>query len=381
MICTKCRREIPDDARICCYCEKKYVIDRSKRQKRANGEGTVFRTKTGWVAQITIGSRPLPDLSEVDPKNPDLLKKPQQIRRSKYGLPSRKDALEYLPILKAQSGEIRPDAPHLSHYWTMYKSGEFAALSASKQTAYRGAWEKLKRLHEYRVDAITISDLRRTVAEKCATYYPARDCRTVLTALFKLAAAEGYANKDLPSFIVLPSLEEKERVPFSETEQKALWQLYESGDIRAAIPLFMIYTGAMPGETMRIRVDQIDITNRRITGAGMKTKVRKATPIVLADNIIPVVEDLIAHAQPSGYLWKLDEKVWYEDYYAALEAAKCRRLTPYSCRHTTATALAITKGVAPQTVMRVMRWSTSRMLDRYAHPDQADSVAAVNQIG
>ena len=380
MFCTKCHREIPDDARVCCYCEKRYVIDRSKREKRANGEGTVFKIKSGWVAQITVGMRPVPDLSEVEPGDPELTKKPQQIRRSKYGLPSRKDAIEYLSVLKAEAGSIRPDAPHLSHYWEMYKTGELTKLSKSKQVAYTGAWEKLKKIHEYRIDAITVADLRRTVSEKCSTYYTARDCRSVLSALYKLAAAEGYANKDLPSLIILPQLEEKEQTPFSEIEQKALWKLYEDGDLRAAIPLLMIYTGAMPGETMRLRADQIDIENRRIIGAGMKTKVRKATPIVLADSIIPLVEDLIAHAQPSGYLWKLDEKIWYEDYYGALAAAGCRRLTPYSCRHTTATALAITKGIAPQTVRKIMRWSTTRMLDRYAHPDQDDALAGVNQI-
>ena len=74
------------------------------------------------------------------------------------------------------------------------------------------------------------------------------------------------------------------------------------------------------------------------------------------------------------------EADWYADYYAALEAAGCRRLTPYSCRHTTATALAVTKNIAPQTVKKVMRWSTARMLDRYAHPDNDAALAAVNTL-
>ena len=117
-----------------------------------------------------------------------------------------------------------------------------------------------------------------------------------------------------------------------------------------------------------------------ITGAGMKTKVRKATPIVLAESILPVAEALIENAQPDGQIWPKWKQKWYKDYYDVLEAAGCRPLSPYSCRHTTATALAITEGIAPQTVKKVMRWSTARMLDRYAHPDQNDALAAVNQI-
>ena len=64
----------------------------------------------------------------------------------------------------------------------------------------------------------------------------------------------------------------------------------------------------------------------------------------------------------------------------ALEAAGCRRLEPYCCRHSTATRLAITENIAPQTIQRIMRWSTSRMLDRYTHPDTSDIHDAANTI-
>jgi integrase len=184
----------------------------------------------------------------------------------------------------------------------------------------------------------------------------------------------------LPSFIVLPKHEEKERHPFTDLEQAALWKVYESGDKRAAIPLLMIYTGMMPGEAQGLRVENINLEERVIVNAGMKTKVRKATPIVLANDILPLVEDLVANAQKSGYIWKRNEDEWYASYYAALEAAGCRKLTPYSCRHTTATSLAITEGIAPQTIKRVMRWSTTKMLDRYAHPEMSDALSAVDAI-
>lgn len=136
----------------------------------------------------------------------------------------------------------------------------------------------------------------------------------------------------------------------------------------------------MPGEMQALRVDHIDLDARKITGVGLKTKVRKQSAIYIPEDVLPVVEDLIAHAMPSGYLWPRNETKWYESYYAALEAAGCRRLEPYSCRHTTATRLAITEGVAPQTVRRMMRWSTTKMLDRYAHPDDSDVLEAANRI-
>ena len=321
-----------------------------------------------------VGYRELPD-DLLDPAN-----KRQRIpiKKTKGGFATKAEALAYIPTLKA----LKPDAaPTLQYYWNNYEKNEYTALSASKQTAYSIAWNKLDKLHQIPVDQLTVVVLRDTVSAECATYYTAKDCRTVLTTLFRMAAADGYANKDLPSFIQLPKLTEKEREPFNDVEQAALWKLYESGDLRAAVPLLMIYTGMMPGECFDLRVDQIHLEDRQIVGAGKKTTVRKQTPVTIAAMIIPVLEDLIAHARPSGRLFTASEDQWRKDYYDALEAAKCRKLQPYSCRHTTATALAITEGIAPQTIKKVMRWSTTRMLDRYAHPNMEDTKAAVDAIG
>lgn len=368
MICPSCTREIPEDAVLCCYCGRRFVRQPRKGTKRPNKTGSVYKSGASWVAQVVVGYRM--------PKKPG--GQPIPIKRRKYGFPTRAAALIACTDLLRGGGSKPVEAPRLLTYWETYKAGEYAKLSDSKQTAYRIAWDKLKAIHDAHVDRLTVQDLREAVASVAKTYYPARDCKTVLTALFTLAGADGFADKALPSYIVLPSLEEKERETFSEAEQKALWKLYEDGDRRAAIPILMIYTGMMPGEAMALKVEHIDLETRLISGVGMKTKVRKKTPIVLSESLLPVVADLIDHAQPSGYIWRHNEDLWREDYYAALDAAKVRRLPPYSCRHTTATALAITNGIAPQTVQKVMRWSTSKMLDRYAHPQLSDALSAVD---
>lgn len=343
-----------------------------KTKSRGNGQGTAYKRKNSqfWTAEAVVGWRTPEDTSKL----------PIPIKRTKAGFKTKKEALAYCPILLAGGEEKKTQAPRLFEYWNTYEKGEFTKLSRSKQSAYRTAWKKLKPLHDFRVDSITIDMLRKTVSDACPTFDPAKDCKSVLSNLFSLAAADRFADKDLPSFIVLPTHEEKEREHFTDLEQAALWKLYESGDKRAAIPLLMIYTGMMPGEAQGLRVEHIDLEKRIIVNAGIKTKVRKATPIVLANDILPVVEDLVANSQKSGYIWKRNEEEWYASYYAALEAAGCRRLTPYICRHTTATALAITEGIAPQTIKRVMRWSTTKMLDRYAHPEMSDALSAVDAI-
>jgi len=347
------------------------MSEKKRRLKsRGNGTGCAYYSQKYryWIAQVITGWRVIADDKPLVP-----------IKKTKGGFKRREDALAYCQTLK--NGPQKPaEAPTLAKYWETFQAGQYEALSASKKQAYRTAWKKLDAVKDTRIDQLTVADLQQLVSEKCPSYYTARDVRTLLISLFRIAAAEGYVRQELPTFIRLPQLEETEQTPFSETEQKALWNRYEAGDLRAAVPLLMIYTGMMPGEAMRLRVDQIDLDGHRIHGAGMKTKVRKQSDIVLAETIIPLVQDLIDNAQPSGYIWKRNEDLWYSEYHAVLKDAGCRDLPPYSCRHTTATALAITKNIAPQTVKKVMRWSTARMLDRYAHPDQDDALAAVNTL-
>ena len=370
MTCRKCEKEIPAGALFCPWCGVRQEPVRT-RSKRGNGEGHVYQRGKTWTARVVVAYKTVDD-GEKPHKVP--------VWRTKGGFRKKGDALAYCLTLRQQDYKPKGPAPQLLTYWETYRTGELAKLSSAKQTEYRGAWKKLKPLHYRPVDQITVTELRDLVAGVAPTYYTARACRVVLTRLFSLAGADGWCPKDLPSYIVLPKLEEKEREVFTDLEQGALWKLYEAGDLRAAIPLLMICTGMMPGEMQQLRVDQIDLEERKIIGAGLKTKVRRQAAIYLPDDVLPLVEDLIAHAQPSGYLWPRSEPHWYADYYAALEAAGCRRLEPYCCRHTTATRLAISEGIAPQTIRRMMRWSTTRMLDRYAHPDDADVFAAANTI-
>ena len=341
-----------------------------KPKVRGNGMGCAFRRGNTWTACVTVGWK-LPS---------DPTKKKIPIRRTKGGFATKKDAIAYCPTLLAGGIEPRKEVPRLSDYWRTYSEGKMLEISKGKQSAYRTAWNKLKPIQDVRMDCISVDLLQKTIDDACKTFDPAKDCKSLLSNLFELAAAERYAARELPSFITLPEHEEKERIPFSKDEQKAIWKVYDDGDRRAAAHLLMIYSGMMPGELQLLRVEHINLEKRIILRAGLKTKVRKRTPVVIADCILPVVADLIEHAQPSGYIWKRNEKAWYENYYAVLEKAGCRKLSPYSCRHTTATALAVDQKVAPQTIKKIMRWSTTRMLDKYAHPQVSDALEGVNKI-
>lgn len=337
-----------------------------KPRMRGNGTGTAFKRGRTWTARVVIGWK-------IDGDPPHSI----PIYRSKGGFASKKEALAYCEKLRVQQ-EKPKNAPNVEFYWTAYRDGEMQKLSDSKQTAYRIAWAKMESIWYRHIDSLSVADLRKLVSEKAPTFYPARDMKTLISHLYKLAGAEGWVNKDIPEYILLPSLNETERQPFTEDEQAALWKAYESGCKDAAIPLIMIYTGMMTGEMRRLKADMVDFENRQIIGVGLKTKVRKEAAVYLPSSILPLLQE--AAAGKTGLIWDCSENAFYALYYDALAAAGCRKLSPYSCRHTTATALAITEGIAPQTIKKLMRWSTTKMLDRYAHPDDTAALEAIESL-
>ena len=363
MTCKKCSRPIEVDWVACPYCGA--VLKKKKpAQKRGNNQGSVYKRGKTFTAMITL----------------DTYKKDGKIcqkRASKGGFATRTEALAY--ISRLTSGDVN-DSPSIAHYWEAFKSGKYATLSGSKQTAYTIAYNRLKDVQARQIRSLTVRELQDVINSECTSYYTARDVRSLLHHLYKIAAAEGKANASLPDLLEIPAMEETEQQPFSETEQEAIWKSYEEGNADAAYALIMIYTGMMPGELLRLTVGMIDWDQKEIRGVGMKTKVRKKAALLVPDAILPIMQSLAEGKAAEDKLVQRNKDHFYEDYYAALEKAGVRKLPPYSCRHTTATALAITEGIAPQTVRKIMRWSTTRMLDRYAHPDTSDARAALESV-
>lgn len=354
-----------DDTPFCPHCGAQQVPKKGVKT-RGNGQGTAYKRGKTWTAKVIIGWRF--DAS----KNRKL-----PVSRYQSGFKTKNEALAYCPQLLTMKST--PVAPTLTHYWEMYSSNEMEKLSNDKRTAYKIAWKKIENIHFTPVDKLTVADLRAAASKNASTYYPMRDIKTLLKHLFALACADGFASKDLPDFIELPTLEEKEREAFTDLEQAALWKQYELGNTFARIPLIMIYTGLMTGEMRKLTVEMVDLEGKQIVGVGMKTKVRKKAIVYVPDAILPLLSELCAERK-TGRLFPWGQDDFYENYYSALASAGCRKLTPYSCRHTTATALAITEGIAPQTIKKIMRWSTTRMLDRYAHPDDPNIRAASNTL-
>lgn len=328
---------------------------------RANGTGSVYKRKDRptWTAQVVdrfVDGRPV------------------YIRKG--GFRTKTEAIQALPTLTRK--EI---VPTVEHYYNVFCKGRGAAISDDKKRAYEIAYNRLKDYHQTPVNELKVSDMQDVINSTCKSFYPAKDVRGVLRHILRRAAADDIpVNISLPDMLELPKLNEQKREPFTEEEQIALWLSYEAGNAHAAVPLVMIYTGMMTGEMRQLEASMIDLINQQIVGDGLKTDERRTKNILIPDDIVPILQDWIKQ-KPEGRMFPMNEEHFYDLYYKALkDAGITRHLTPYSCRTTTATTLAVHREVAPQVLQRVMRWKSTKVMDRYVNPDDSDARKALGKI-
>ena len=365
MQCRKCQKDMDSAMPFCPWCGAKQAVDVRKPRKRGNGQGSAIKRGNSWVAVYTSEFYATPD------------GKLHQRRKWKGGFKTKKEALAFA----SSPVETNEKAPTLRDYWNNWFASDFSDLSKSKQTAFKIAWKKMERLAGKSMDVLTIQDLQTIIDEKAPTYYPAKDIKTLFSHLFKRAVAEGQARTNLSEFIRLPSLDEKEQEPFSEVELRRFWDAYGSGDHFIGFVLLMIYTGMMPGELLGLKKDMIDFEKNEIHKAGIKTKKRKSVPIVFPDMIAPIIADLIERSNSThGYVVGMNKDKFYSEYHSAMVRTGVRDLPPYSCRHTTATALAL-GNIAPSVIQKVMRHTKFSTTQRYIHPDTTSVHKAVNTMG
>lgn len=365
MICRKCGREVPDGP-YCLQCGTKQEAPERSPRRRGNGTGSVFRRNGTWTAQVTAY---IVATGEGDHK------KLVQKFRTKGGFKTKREALEYIPILQGPQGK---EAPSMAELWEVYKKNELPKLSSSKQTAYNKARERLEPLMGRKVDTLTTAQLQGVVNEQSSSYYTARDMKVVLSHLFRRAQADQFVPTNLAQFIVLPDLEEGEAQPFSEAEVQTMWRAFADGEIFVGYLLLMIYSGMMPGELFACRKDMIVWDRCEIYGCGKKTKVRKETPIVFAEAVKPVLVELCElHDGPK--LVRMARDRWYDAYHATLQKIGVRDLPPYSCRHTTGTEAA-RQQLPAATIQKIMRHAKITTSQRYIHLGSAEAHAGVNMI-
>ena len=352
MDCRKCARVLPDDAIFCCYCGVKQEITR-KHRKRANGTGTVFRYRGGWVVEYTEG------WEVVDG---DLRRK----TRRKYGFKTSKDAEDALAEIRARIQAGAEEEPKkkvliktVAQLWESYSASELPMRGKSTQDAYNVAWRKRIKgtIGDRPIDEIGLDDLNAIVAG--CTYDPAKDVRDLMSILFQRAIVDRQTTVNPAPMMTLPLQQSEEVVPWNSSEISTLWKAWGNGERVAGYCLLMIYSGMMTGELLRCKEDMINWEDQQIIGCGLKTKKRKEMPIHFPHIIEPILRELCATKSGKrggeGYILDVSARAFYERFAKMKTVLDIRpEVRPYSSRHSTGTELTL-MGVEPAIIIDIMR--------------------------
>lgn len=365
MLCIKCGEAIPDESNYCNWCGARQQEPRRKGRVRGNGEGSVYKLPNGtYRAVVVLGY----DIGKDGKK--------KRIEKTKSGFKRKKDALEYLPLLRGKSKKLETGLKFKEIYdrWMALHGPE---ISQQTRWCYQAAMNYYEPLWYLRFEDIGIDDLQECVDECSKGKRTRQNMKTLGTQLYKYALPRGYVPEILnfASFIKVGDGEIGSREAFADYEIELIRMAI--GKVPYADYIYcMIYTGFRPNEFLSLSMSNFNRDENCFVGGG-KTKAGTNRSVTVSPKIKDIVDRLTQ--KKDGYIFcdqngnqiSLD-KFRKDIFYPALKQAGIKRsLTPYCCRHTFATLMKRVDG-ADKDKLELMGHTSNEMLRHYQHVQYED---------
>ena len=367
MHCRKCKKEIPEESKFCLFCGASQAAPKKKAKQRGNGQGSVYKLPSGsYRLEITLGYT-------LDGK---------RVARTKSGFKTKKEALEYLPVLRDALPAANQKITWLELY-DQWKEIHSRKTGESIMNMYRSAMNHFKPIYFMRIQDIKTLHIQRCVDE-CKAESFKNKMKILAGLLFKYAIQQDMLNKNYAKFVQAPPKQAEERQVFTK-EQIEIIASHAGKTPGADAILILIYTGFRLNEFLSLKKSDFDANKNTLTG-GSKTQAGKNRVIPLSTKIQNLVKDLSKTNPESPYLYpntkgqKYDPRNFREyRYYPALKSMNLPLLIPHSCRHTFATLI---KGIdAPaEDKQKLMGHASFEMTAHYTHTNEDDLREIIKKI-
>lgn len=341
--CRKCKVPLPEDAKFCHICGTNQNPEKQRKTRtRGNGTGTAFKRSNGtWTALKTLEWK-------IDEDG-----KKHRVTASKGGFKTKKEALNYLPHLSAQTKQEKRKATTFRELYDLWEPIHEKNTKKSTMDCYRAAMKHFLPLWNEPFMEITVDDLQECMDETHGKRTQ-QNMKAVCGLLYKYAIPRNLATLNMGQYLVVGGEDGigKEGLPLDALEKlKANVGKVPYVDYIVA----QCYLGFRPSELLELDAANYDRKKKTFTG-GAKTEAGRNRIVPVSPKIQATV-DRLTERKLSGPVFcdtdgtPLAIEKYRQKFYAALEACGIdnpvievngvnrRKYTPHSCRHTFSTLM------------------------------------------
>ena len=297
--------------------------------KKPNGLGTVYKMsgnrRRPWRATITTGY--------------DIVGTQKRLTIGYYE--TRKEAEKALASYEYNPEKLKNSKLTFKDVYDKWSESHFPKLQSNTVEVTKAYAKKLIPLHDIpfvEIKAIQLQDLFNNL--KMSAVSKAR-VKNIINAMYKYALKYEIVDKDYSILIDLGKREKViQRKVFTEEEILKLWKYKELKWVDTI--LIMIYSGMRIGELLGLKNEHIDLENRVIVGAGIKTDAGKNRVIPINKKILPLIQKHMRADKTFLFTTKSNNQILYDNYrYSFMSIMDKLEMTHtiHDCRHTFATLL------------------------------------------
>ncbi len=371
MNCRKCKKEIPEESSFCLFCGVNQTTPKQKTKSRGNGQGSVYKLPSGlYKAAVTLG----------------YTLEGKRVVRTKSGFKTKKEALEYLPVLRDVQITVNKKMTWVSVYDEWKKLHE-KKVSKSTMDCYTSAMKYYKEIYFMDIKNIRTSHLQNCVSNCPKGRRTRENMKALGTLLFDYAIQQDIVDKNFASFIYIGKFEKTERQAFTKEQIEVVASHIHTIPYASYI-LALIYTGFRINELLSLQCKDCIAydTDKRILVGGSKTEAGKNRIVPVSRKIQPIVERLIENKSPNAFIFSdasgnriTDDRFRKNYYYKALEAMNLPLLSPHCCRHTFATLIKDVDSPATDK-QKIMGHTSFEMTAHYTHTNIDDLWKIIENI-
>ena len=268
-------------------------------------------------------------------------RKPWIVREGKSGqqkpigyTATREEGLILLASYNNNPWDIDSDKITLDELYNLWLEKRAIKLGKANRDSLKSAYKHCAKLGSMRYNQIKSYQMQDTIDDCGKGYSTQGAIKNLWGHLDRFAMELDIIQKQCSDLLTSAPIPETTKEVFTDEEVNRVW---ENQNLPwADSVLFFLYTGFRISEMMNLKIENVDLEAKTITG-GTKTAAGKNRIVPIHSKIQPIVKRRFEQSK-SGYLFeykgkKLNER-YYRDFWETLMQTLQMNHTPHECRHT-----------------------------------------------